>query len=70
MSGGVKNIKVNNCKFIGSDMGLRFKSKRGRGGIVENIFINGIYMINIKTNAIIFDMFYRYNNIKNNFYFF
>ena len=34
MSGGVKNIKVNNCKFIGSDMGLRFKSKRGRGGIV------------------------------------
>ena len=67
MSGGVKNIKVNNCKFIGSDMGLRFKSKRGRGGIVENIFINGIYMIDIKTNAIIFDMFYRDNNIKNNF---
>ena len=61
MSGGVKNIAVKNCQFIGSDMGIRFKSKRGRGGIVENIFIDGISMINIKTNAIIFDMFYRGN---------
>lgn len=26
MSGGVKNIFVSNCTFMGSDIGLRFKS--------------------------------------------
>ena len=42
MSGGVKNIKVQNCQFLGTDVGLRFKSTRGRGGIVENIYIKFI----------------------------
>lgn len=35
MSGGVRNVSVSNCQFLGTDVGLRFKSKRGRGGIVE-----------------------------------
>ena len=30
MSGGVRNISVSNCQFLGTDVGLRFKSKRGR----------------------------------------
>lgn len=58
MSGGVKNIKVQNCTFMGTDCGLRFKTTRGRGGIVENIFINDINMIDIKTEPIRFNMFY------------
>ena len=37
MSGGVRNIKIDNCNFIGTDIGLRFKSNRSRGGVVENI---------------------------------
>src|SRR5204863_309028 len=40
MSGGARNIYVSNCTFIGADIGLRFKTTRGRGGVVENIFIN------------------------------
>ena len=58
MSGGVKNIMVENCQFLGTDVGLRFKSTRGRGGIVENIYINKVSMTDIKTDAITFNMYY------------
>lgn len=58
MSGGVKNVFVSGCTFIGTDVGLRFKSNRGRGGIVENIFFTDIDMINIPAQAISFNMYY------------
>ncbi len=58
MSGGVRNIMVRNCQFLGTDVGLRFKSTRGRGGIVENIFVDGVSMTDIKTDAITFNMYY------------
>jgi len=58
MSGGVKNLHVSNCTFMGTDVGLRFKSTRGRGGIVENIFISDIYMTDIPSQAISFDLYY------------
>ncbi len=58
MSGGVKNMHASGCTFIGTDVGLRFKSTRGRGGVVENIFISDIDMIDIPTNAISFNLYY------------
>ena len=58
MSGGIRNMHVSNCTFIGTDVGLRFKSNRGRGGVVENIFISKIEMINIPVQAISFDLYY------------
>ncbi len=58
MSGGVKNISVKNLTFSGTDVGLRFKSTRGRGGVVENIFIENITMNNIATDGLLFDLFY------------
>lgn len=58
MSGGVKNLYVTNCTFMGTDVGLRFKTARGRGGIVENVFIDGIDMTDIAGEAILFDMYY------------
>lgn len=58
MSGGVKNISVKNSQFLGTDVGLRFKSTRGRGGVVENIYISDIYMFNIATDSFLFDLFY------------
>ncbi|HEV7782398.1 MAG TPA: glycoside hydrolase family 28 protein, partial [Chitinophagaceae bacterium] len=58
MSGGARNIYVSNCTFIGTDIGLRFKTTRGRGGLVENIFIKDIYMKDIPGEAILFDMYY------------
>lgn len=58
MSSGVRNVRVNNCLFIGTDLGLRFKSTRGRGGIVEKIFISNVQMTDIATDAIGFNMYY------------
>lgn len=58
MSGGVRNVSVKNCQFLGTDVGLRFKSTRGRGGVVENIYISDIYMFNIVTDSYLFDLYY------------
>ncbi|MGM9748835.1 MAG: glycoside hydrolase family 28 protein [Candidatus Cryptobacteroides sp.] len=58
MSGGVENIVVSNCRFLGTDVGLRFKSCRGRGGVVRNIYINDIVMTNIPTEPLLFDLHY------------
>ncbi|MDN3587764.1 glycoside hydrolase family 28 protein [Pedobacter aquatilis] len=58
MSGGAKNIWVYDCSFIGTDIGLRFKTTRGRGGVVENIYVDRINMIDIPGEAILFDMYY------------
>ncbi len=58
MSGGVKNMHVSDCNFIGTDVGIRFKSTRGRGGIVEDIYISNIRMTNIQTRAISFNLYY------------
>ncbi len=58
MSGGVRNISVKNCQFMGTDVGLRFKSNRGRGGLVENIYISDIYMFDITTDSFLFDLYY------------
>ena len=58
MSRGVKNVRVEKCTFVGTDVGIRFKSAMGRGGVVENIKIAGIQMMNICKEAILFDMGY------------
>ena len=58
MSGGARNLIVEDCTFVGTDIGLRFKTTRGRGGVVENIFIRNITMKDIPGEAILFDMYY------------
>jgi polygalacturonase len=58
MSGGVRNIAVRRCTFLGTDVGLRFKTTRGRGGVVEKIYISDIQMKDIPTDAIGFNMYY------------
>lgn len=62
MSGGVNNISVADCQFIGTDIGLRFKSTRGRGGVVKNIFIDNVNMLDISGDAITFDLYYFVKN--------
>jgi polygalacturonase len=56
--GGMQNIYVTDCVFNGTDIGIRVKSNRGRGGNVKDIYINNIRMDNIVKEAILFTTFY------------
>lgn len=66
MSSGARNIYVNNCLFNGTDTGLRLKSTRGRGGVVENIYVNNINMVNIAGDAFTFDLYYANKPVTGN----
>jgi polygalacturonase len=57
MSGGVRNVVISNCIFEGTDRGIRIKSRRRRGGVVEDIRVNNIIMKNV-ISPIIMHMFY------------
>jgi polygalacturonase len=58
MSGDVRKITISNCVFDGTDRGIRIKTARGRGGIVEEIRVSNIIMKNIREQAIVLDMQY------------
>lgn len=65
MSRGVSDVLVENCTFIGTDIGVRFKSAIGRGGVVENIHIENINMANIVEESFIFTMGYVLKLLEN-----
>ncbi|GIO52493.1 glycoside hydrolase family 28 protein [Paenibacillus cineris] len=44
MSGDIRNVVISNCIFKHTDRGIRLKSRRGRGGTVEDIRVSGIVM--------------------------
>lgn len=46
-AGGVKNLTVTNCTFNGTTSGIRIKSARGKGGLVENLVYTDITMTNV-----------------------
>ena len=54
----MRRIVVRNCRFSGTDSGLRFKSGLGRGGKTEQMFIQDIFMTDIKDEAIVFQCDY------------
>ncbi|MGD0768697.1 MAG: glycoside hydrolase family 28 protein [Tepidisphaeraceae bacterium] len=58
MSGGVRNVEVYDCVLRGTDEALRFKTVRGRGGVVENVNIHDLEMWDITNSCISVDMYY------------
>lgn len=44
MSGGVHDVTVEDCEMIGTDRGLRIKTRRGRGGAITGITIRRVEM--------------------------
>jgi polygalacturonase len=44
MSGGVSDVSVEHCEMVGTDRGLRLKTRRGRGGRIERISMTNVTM--------------------------
>ena len=44
MSGDVRNVVISNCVMVGTDCGIRIKTRRGRGGVIEDIRVSNIVM--------------------------
>ena len=58
MSGDIRNVYMHDCDFERTDRAIRIKSKRGRGGVVENIIAENIHARDIRREAIVIDMNY------------
>jgi polygalacturonase len=58
---GIHNMLVRHCTLDGTDNGIRIKSMRGAGGLVENVRYTDIQMKNV-VNAIVLDLNYSDNN--------
>jgi len=57
-AGGVRNVVASNIVSTGTEIGIRIKSGRSRGGVVENINIHDIEMWDITNSCISVDMYY------------
>ena len=62
-SGGVRNVLVKDCTFENTENGLRVKSARGKGGLVEGVLFEDITMTNVDP-AITFTCYYTFNSAQ------
>jgi polygalacturonase len=58
MSGDVRNVFMYDCTFEGTDRAIRIKSRRGRGGVVENVYARQIRGKNLRHEVVILNMDY------------
>lgn len=62
-SGGLRNLLVKDCTFENTENGLRLKSARGKGGLVEGVLFEDITMTNVDP-AITFTSYYTFNSAQ------
>jgi polygalacturonase len=60
MSGGVKRVAITNCVFEGTDRGIRIKTMRGRGGVIEDFLVSNVVMNNMINEGVLITL--RYQN--------
>ncbi len=58
IAGGIRNVCISNCIFIGTERGIRLKANRARGGSVEDVMITNILMKDVQA-AFVINSFYR-----------
>jgi len=52
-SGGVRHVRFLDCDGDGTDNGIRIKSTRGRGGVVEDVVASNIRLQNVRTAIVL-----------------
>ena len=52
--GGVSDITVENCTFTNTECGIRIKSDRDRGGVLQNLTYRNLRMINVGIPILIY----------------
>lgn len=55
---GVRNMTVRRCTFDGTEIGVRLKSGRGRGGLVENVTYEDLTMANVGQAIVVSSYYY------------
>jgi polygalacturonase len=65
-NGGARNILARNLTMLGTDVGLRFKSAREKGSLVEKIYVDGVVMKDILDEAVLFDTYYAEGSAEKN----
>ncbi|MBT2654584.1 fibronectin type III domain-containing protein [Bacillus sp. ISL-18] len=63
MSGDVRNVIARDDIFDGTDIGIRMKTLRGRGGTIENLTFDNIIMQNIEGDAFNINSNYTSNGV-------
>jgi polygalacturonase len=58
MSGSVRNVFMHDCDFTGTDRVLRIKSRPGRGGVVEKIWVRDVTARDLQREVVILNMDY------------
>ncbi|MHC4474236.1 MAG: glycoside hydrolase family 28 protein [Planctomycetota bacterium] len=58
MSGDVRNVYIHDCTFTKTGRGVRIKSRRGRGGVVENVWLENLTMDSVDDDALLLNSFY------------
>ncbi|HXI84638.1 MAG TPA: glycoside hydrolase family 28 protein [Verrucomicrobiae bacterium] len=56
-SGGIEDLRVSNCIFDGTDAGIRIKTLRGRGGLLQNLMYENLTMTAVKNPIYIIDWY-------------
>ncbi|MDD5855155.1 MAG: glycosyl hydrolase family 28 protein [Prevotella sp.] len=47
-AGGIRNVYLHDCVFYGTRTGFRFKTRRNRGGAIENIIYERVRLVDMK----------------------
>ncbi|MGD0017136.1 MAG: glycoside hydrolase family 28 protein [Verrucomicrobiia bacterium] len=55
--GGIENLRVSNCFFDSTDAGIRIKTLRGRGGLLQNLTYENLTMKAVKYPIRIIDYY-------------
>lgn len=64
---GMRHISVKDCKFIGTDRGIRIKTRRGRGGEISDIQIENIETEDV-ISPITINMYYKWGSDERGLY--